>query len=169
MSVPSRFKDQSYLVEELVELLLALSNGVLDLSDETRVRLGGRSGLNGVGDLGEGALLMSQSYARGLVARTETTEVIWPKTFFAVSAAFSEVEAEDPATGKPVAGSISRVCVAGAVPYLLAVCNVDHSNSPPSSGRTPRPWWPQRRCMAWWSSGPSRQSAISHHHQYARG
>lgn len=50
---------KTHLVEESLELMLALSDGILDLGDETGVRSGGRSGLDSVGDLSEGALSVS--------------------------------------------------------------------------------------------------------------
>jgi len=47
----------THLVEERLNLLLALVDRVGHLRDEARVRVGRRARLNGVGDLLEGALL----------------------------------------------------------------------------------------------------------------
>jgi hypothetical protein len=56
----------------VVNLLLALGNGILHLSDESRMALGRGPGLDGVGDLVEGVLPVSRvivSSLRELKAR----------------------------------------------------------------------------------------------------
>jgi hypothetical protein len=112
------FMVSTYLVKEVFKLLLALGDDVLDLGDQTRMSVGGRSSLDGVGNLSKGALPISQHSPEHESIRTETTDEIWPKTFLAVSVAFSEVVV--PATGRPVAGSTSRGWAAGPVPFSSA-------------------------------------------------